>query len=115
MRGRPDGLLPIEAGILAAGIAFHAEGVTEFHGFRVSARLKEETGAALFSARGSLYKALDRLEKRGFLASRWEDAALALEEGRPRRRLYRVTADGEAALHENESSRRALELRKAPV
>ena len=38
-----------------------------------------------------------RLETRGLLSSRWEDPAIAAAEQRPRRRLYRVTAEGEAA------------------
>jgi len=42
---------------------------------------------------GSLYPALSTLEERGWLTSTWEvvDAA---EAGRPRRRLYRLTAPG---------------------
>ena len=42
---------------------------------------------------GSLYPILGRLEDRGWLASRWEDIDPAAE-GRPRRRYYRLTADG---------------------
>jgi PadR family transcriptional regulator len=34
----------------------------------------------------------------GCLASRWEDPLVAAREGRPRRRFYRVTLEGEAAL-----------------
>jgi DNA-binding PadR family transcriptional regulator len=43
---------------------------------------------------GTLYKALERLEKRGALESDWEDPSVAERERRPRRRLYRVTALG---------------------
>jgi DNA-binding PadR family transcriptional regulator len=39
-----------------------------------------------------LYKALGRLEEFGLLTSRWEDAAAV--DGRPRRRLYALTATG---------------------
>ena len=38
------------------------------------------------------------METAGLLESRWEDAELSEAEGRPRRRLYRVTGLGEAAL-----------------
>jgi DNA-binding PadR family transcriptional regulator len=50
------------------------------------------------TAHGTLYKALGRLEAAGLLESRWEEAELALAEGRPRRRFYRVTGAGERAL-----------------
>ena len=33
-----------------------------------------------------------------FLVDRWEDPMIAAEEGRPRRRLYRVTVAGQQAL-----------------
>jgi DNA-binding PadR family transcriptional regulator len=38
------------------------------------------------------------MEKAGFLASAWEDPEAAADDGRPRRRLYEITADGRAAL-----------------
>ena len=34
----------------------------------------------------------------GFLVDRWEDPMIAAEDGRPRRRLYRVTVAGQQAL-----------------
>lgn len=97
MRGRIAGLLPIESAILGAGIAFQKDGNPEFYGFLVSSRLREQSGGTLFATHGALYKALDRLEKRGYLESRWEDAEIALTDGRPRRRLYRVTSAGALA------------------
>lgn len=97
MRGRPSHLLPLELALVEAGLAFRREGSSSFHGFRAAARLREESGSALFATHGALYKALDRLERRGYLASRWEDAEVALAQGRPRRRLYEVTAAGESA------------------
>jgi DNA-binding PadR family transcriptional regulator len=100
MRGRRSGLLPIEQSILEVGVRLRREGSPEFHGFMVAAQIREAREARLLTARGTLYKALDRLERRGLLASRWEDADIAMSEGRPRRRLYRVTAAGESALAE---------------
>jgi PadR family transcriptional regulator len=41
---------------------------------------------------------LTRLERQGYLASRWEDPLAAAAEGRPRRRFYRLTLEGEGAL-----------------
>jgi PadR family transcriptional regulator, regulatory protein PadR len=52
------------------------------------------------TAHGTLYKALARLEDAGLLVSRWEDADLAAADGRPRRRLYRITTAGQAAYTE---------------
>ena len=49
---------------------------------------------------GTVYPTLGRLEKRGYVSARWEDEAVARREGRPRRRYYRLTADGAAALRE---------------
>lgn len=51
---------------------------------------------------GTVYPALASLERRGFVRSRWEKEATAQREGRPRRRYYEVTADGEAQLEEAE-------------
>jgi DNA-binding PadR family transcriptional regulator len=56
------------------------------------------------TAHGTLYKALDRMERMGLLESRWEDPEVAAAQGRPRRRLYRVTGQGERALDEAHES-----------
>ncbi|MEJ0005774.1 MAG: helix-turn-helix transcriptional regulator [Steroidobacteraceae bacterium] len=48
---------------------------------------------------GALYPILLRLETAGWLVSRWEIAAAA-NAGRPRRRLYRLTASGLARASE---------------
>lgn len=47
---------------------------------------------------GTVYPALSRLERDGYLRSAWEDEAAAHAEGRPARRNYRVTAPGARAL-----------------
>lgn len=47
---------------------------------------------------GSVYKILRRVERRGFVEGRWEDAAVAEAERRPRRRYYDLTPTGEEAL-----------------
>lgn len=44
---------------------------------------------------GTLYPALFRLERAKWLRSKWEDA-LPTELGRPRRRMYMLTAQGKA-------------------
>ncbi len=43
---------------------------------------------------GTAYPALRRLEKSGLLRSRWENEKDAHAEGRPRRRIYELTAEG---------------------
>src|SRR2546423_12744271 len=53
--------------------------------------ISRETGLAS----GTLYPILARLADRGLLDTRWEDDP---PEGRPRRHLYRLTAQGEARL-----------------
>lgn len=42
---------------------------------------------------GSVYVVLARLEQAGWLSSRWEEINPAVE-GRPRRRLYKLTGEG---------------------
>jgi DNA-binding PadR family transcriptional regulator len=54
--------------------------------------------AATGQGGGTVYKVLRRLEMRGLIEGVWEDAAKAEAERRPRRRYYRLTAEGRAAL-----------------
>jgi DNA-binding PadR family transcriptional regulator len=85
--------------ILQAGLELARDGGgPEFHGFRLAKAMAELEGARSLTAHGTLYKALERMETAGLLESRWEDPQLAASQGRPRRRLYRVTGAGERAL-----------------
>ena len=72
-------------------------GVTEAHGFLLAKEMRDERSARRLTAYGTLYKALDRLERAGYLESRWEDPLIGAGEGRPRRRFYRLTLAGEGA------------------
>ena len=92
MRRKVGQLIPIEMAILAAAMQLRAQGVDQFHGFRVAKKIKDREGARLLTAHGTLYRALARLETQGFLESTWEDPMIAAEESRPRRRLYKLTA-----------------------
>jgi DNA-binding PadR family transcriptional regulator len=67
----------------------------------------EETGLSS----GTIYPALDRLERLGFARSEWEDALVAREERRPSRRYYRITPEGALKLQEALERYRSL----APV
>jgi DNA-binding PadR family transcriptional regulator len=91
-------VLPLEAAILDAAVELAAAGTGSFHGFALAKHLRDVEGARLLTAHGTLYKALGRMEIAGLLSSTWEDPDAAAEEGRPRRRLYEITAAGRAAL-----------------
>ena len=47
---------------------------------------------------GTIYPALRRLERDGFVRSQWEAERTATREGRPARRYYELTATGVKAL-----------------
>jgi DNA-binding PadR family transcriptional regulator len=62
------------------------------HGYAVITTLRERTDGLIDLTEGAVYPALHRLEDLGLLTSDWQPVA-----GR-RRRLYRITAAGRAAL-----------------
>ena len=62
------------------------------HGYSILQRLKQRSHGAFDLAEGTIYPALHRLERDGLLESSWSTGA-----GR-RRRVYRVTRTGRAAL-----------------
>lgn len=109
MRRKAGALVPLELSILDAGIELAVRGAPYFHGFLIAREIKEREDARLLTAHGTLYKALDRMQKAGLLESEWEDPSVGAAEGRPRRRLYRVTMAGETAL----ANARAPEARGA--
>ncbi len=57
-----------------------------------------EIMAATGQPSGTVYPALGRLEERGFVTARWESRSTARKEARPRRRYYRITANGSKEL-----------------
>ena len=97
MRRKPGTLLPLEIEILEAAVDLQRRGQKEFHGFALAKRILELEGARRLTAHGTLYKALARMERSGLLQSRWEDPAAAEIDGRPRRRLYEIPAEGARA------------------
>lgn len=54
--------------------------------------------AATREGGGTVYKVLRRLEERALIQGKWEDAAIAEAERRPRRRYYKLTRAGDAEL-----------------
>lgn len=65
----------------------------EMYGYELAAELRERSLDAIDLPEGTVYPALRRLERDGLVAGRWADAASG-----PRRRYYRLTTAGEAAL-----------------
>jgi PadR family transcriptional regulator PadR len=98
MRRKQGTLLPIELAILDVCATRSLNGDPECHGFLIASLIKGKRNNKLLTAYGTLYRALSRLEKAGFLTSRWEDMSSLVGESRPRRRLYRITDAGSEAL-----------------
>jgi transcriptional regulator len=63
------------------------------HGYGIGRSIEEATADAVKVEEGSLYPALYRMEKRGWLAAEWGTSEL----GR-RAKFYRITADGRSHL-----------------
>jgi PadR family transcriptional regulator PadR len=72
------------------------------HGYSIISRLAERSDGAFDLPEGTVYPALHRLEAVGLLGSDWEAVA-----GR-RRRVYRLTLAGKAALAEHTDQWRAF-------
>lgn len=68
------------------------EGV-ELHGYEISKRIKQLSDTALSVGEGQLYPALHRLEHEGLVAATWVP-----QEGKPPRKVYRLTDDGAGKL-----------------
>jgi PadR family transcriptional regulator len=62
---------------------------------------------------GTVYPALRRLEDSGLVDSKWEKEGIAQRDGRPPRKYYELTPDGDDALAEAVKRYRLLE-RLAP-
>jgi DNA-binding PadR family transcriptional regulator len=69
----------------------------ELHGFALAKQAGRPTG--------SVYVILSRLEAAGWVESRWETENVD-NEGRPRRRFYRLSADGLASARQVLAERR---------
>ena len=94
MKRKQEELISLEAEILEAALDLQAEDVQEFYGYIIAKRMRDRKGARTLTAHGTLYKALSRMQRLGWLSSRWEDPTIAANEERPIRRLYIITASG---------------------
>lgn len=90
-RRKAGSILPLEVAILE-----HAVSNDSFYGFALAKSLSD--GGSALTAHGTLYKALARMTDAGLLTAEWEQPDDAEAQGRPRRRLYRVTGEGARAL-----------------
>lgn len=109
MRRKAGALVPLELAICTAAADLRQQGSQEFHGYLIAKEIKDHADNRLLTAYGTLYRALARLESMGLLSSRWEDAMVAAEENRPRRRFYALTAAGDEVV--TEAARAAAETR----
>ena len=109
MRRKPGQLLPLEVAICICAANLRRRGDGEFHGYEIAKRIGDESNRRLLTAYGTLYRALGRLEEMGVLESRWEDPQIPARENRPGRRMYSLTAEGEAVA---EDARKAAALTK---
>jgi transcriptional regulator len=74
-------------------LVFRALAVGPMHGWGIGQRIQGLSKGALEVNQGSLYPALQRLEKRGLIDSDW-----GVTENNRRARFYRLTAAGREAL-----------------
>jgi PadR family transcriptional regulator PadR len=63
------------------------------HGYGIVQALRTQSGEALQVETGSLYPALHRLERQGWVRSKWKQS-----EANQRARYYRITATGKKQL-----------------
>ena len=63
------------------------------HGYALSKVIRTNSGELLKVDTGSLYPALHRLERKGWIAAEWKDSQLG-----PRLRVYRLTKSGRRQL-----------------
>ena len=73
------------------------------HGWAISGRIQQISSDVLEVQQGSLYPALHRLERRGWIQSRW-----GASESNRRAKFYELTKAGRKQLQAEESDWRAL-------
>ena len=102
-------LVPLERDLLRL-LAEEPDG--DWYGVAISRALSDREATKLLG-HGTLYKALDRLERAGCVDSAWElgDASVL---GRPLRRLYRIAAAGQRMLANNEQASTAASALRRP-
>ena len=74
-------------------LVLKALSLAPMHGWGISQRIQQLSAAALQIGQGSLYPALYRLEKKGFVKGEWRTT-----ENKREAKYYRLTAAGQRAL-----------------
>src|SRR5205085_3325851 len=69
------------------------------YGYEIAATVHRDTDGAFTWREGSLYPSLHKMEQTGLIVGAWEEK----ETGR-KRRYYRITEQGQAALQEKQQS-----------
>src|SRR6516165_11071064 len=80
------------------------------HGWAISERLHQISSATLLIRQGSLYPALHRLERRGWIRARW-----GISDNNRRAKYYGLTRRGRAQLEAETSAWRKLSAAIAQV
>ncbi len=80
------------------------------HGWAISERIQQVSSDALRVQQGSLYPALHRLERRGWISARW-----GASENNRRARYYELTRAGRRQLEAEESAWKRLTAAVAQV
>jgi transcriptional regulator len=80
-----------------------AVGLEPQHGWAISERLRQVSGEALLIRQGSLYPALHRLERRGWIRARW-----GTSDNNRRAKYYALTRTGRAQLEAQTTAWRKL-------
>ncbi len=68
------------------------------HGYAISQAIRAQSGDVLQVETGSLYPALHRMERQGWVVSKW-----AQTEQKQRAKFYRITAEGKKQLARDRS------------
>jgi transcriptional regulator len=80
------------------------------HGWAISERIQQISSSVLQIQQGSLYPALHRLERRGWIEAEW-----GLSDNNRRAKYYSLTRSGRKQLSEEESAWRKLAAAVAQV
>src|SRR5437763_13783741 len=80
------------------------------HGWAISERIHQVSSQALFVQQGSLYPALHRLERKGWIKARW-----GASENNRRAKYYELTRAGRKQLESEQDSWRKLTTAVAQI
>ena len=80
------------------------------HGWAISERIQQVSSEVLHVQQGSLYPALHRLERRGWIKARW-----GVSENNRRAKYYELTKSGQKKLDAEQAAWRKLSLAMGQV